>query len=320
MDTQSTASVALVVHLTGEYCTLKESSAVDGAARLINAAMTLRTLDGEAELFVRKYVPIRRDNGCTLVVIHGAGEHGGRYGHFIEQVVHAGWTVIAGDLRGHGRSGGVPTHLDRFEQYLEDLDLIWSHFQLHPQTTAVFAHSMGGLVAIRFAQTRKERMAALALSAPLLGLRVRVKMLKRAVGKLCSVVRPTTRFRTEVKMSHITRNDEVLDNRELDPWIQRSVTAGWFFQVQQAVTAAHLEAVNFDVPLLFLQGDADEVVNHEMANDWLEQIASTDCTKRIMPEHFHEIINEPGWERTTQEILKWFHPRMTPATPSRRAA
>ncbi len=299
---------------------MRNLQADDEAPRLINAATTLRTSDGEADLFVRKYAPTRRDNGLSLVVIHGAGEHGGRYGHFVNHAVRAGWTVIAGDLRGHGRSGGVPTHLDSFEQYLEDLDLIWDQFNLQHQTTAVFAHSMGGLVAVRFAQTRRNRMSALALSAPLLGLRVRVKMLKRAVGKLCSVVRPTTRFRTSVKVTHITRNDDVLASREQDPWIQRSVTAGWFFQVQQAVTAAHLEAENFDVPLLFLQGDADEVVNHEMANDWLEEIASTDCTRRVMPDHLHEIINEPGWERTTNEILEWFDTRMNRVIHQRRAA
>ncbi len=291
-----------------------------GNLRLINEASTLRTLDKTADVFLRKFEPVRGDNGQTLVIIHGAGEHGGRYLHFVEHAVDEGWRVIAGDLRGHGRSGGVPTHLDNFEQYLEDLDLIWRHFGLEPQTTAVFAHSMGGLVAVRFAQTRRNRMSALALSAPLLGLRVQVKALKRAVGKLCSVVRPTTRFRTHVKVSHITRNDDVLASREQDPWIKRSVTAGWYFQVQQAVTAAHLEAANFDIPLLFLQGDADEVVNHEMANDWLDQISSTDYTLRVLPDHFHEIINEPGWERTATETLDWLSARMSPDVPIRDAA
>lgn len=287
---------------------------------MINSAVTLRSQDRDADLFVRTSTPIRRENGRTLVVIHGAGEHGGRYGHFVSHAVEAGWSVICGDLRGHGRSGGVPTHLDSFEQYLQDLDLIWKHFDLKQKTTAVFAHSMGGLVAVRYAQTRPGQMAAVTLSAPLLGLRVRVRMLKRAVGKLCSVVRPTTRFRTHVKVSHITRSDHVLDSREQDPWIERSVTAGWFFQVQQAVTAAHLEAENFHVPLLFLQGDADEVVNHEMANDWLEEISSTDYICRVMPDHLHEIINEPGWEQTADEILDWFDMQMNRNEEPRRAA
>src|SRR5690606_19831449 len=117
---------------------------------------------------------------------------GGRYIHFIQRVVGSGWQVIAADLRGHGRSGGLPTHLDSFEQYLDDLDLIWSHFGLTAESTATFAHSMGGLVAVRYLQTRPERMQALVLSAPLLALRVRVRLFKRAIGKVCHLVAPGT--------------------------------------------------------------------------------------------------------------------------------
>jgi lysophospholipase len=142
---------------------------------LIKSAITLQSSDGDVELFVRRFEPVRRGNGRTLVIVHGAGEHAGRYGHFIRHVADAGWGVIAGDLRGHGRSGGVPTHLDHFDQYLADLDLIWDHYRLQAESTAVFGHSMGGLIGVRFCQTRPGRTSALVLSAPLLGLKVRVR-------------------------------------------------------------------------------------------------------------------------------------------------
>ncbi len=286
---------------------------------MIKSAITLRSQDGAAELFVRRFVPIRNDNGRTLVIVHGAGEYGGRYGHFVRHVTDAGWAVIAGDLRGHGRSGGVPTHLDHFDQYLADLDLIWTHFRLRPERTAVFAHSMGGLVSVRYSQSRTDRMAALVLSAPLLGLKVRVQLFKQAVGKLCSVVRPTTRFGTVVKASQITRNDEVLAARELDPHMHKTVTAGWFFRVKHAITAAHDEADRFDLPLLLLQGDADEIVNSESAVQWLQKIRSQQVTHRFLPDNRHELINEPGWEQTAAEILHWLEDRFAPALPHRRA-
>ncbi len=95
---------------------------------MIRSAVTLATRDDKADLYVRRFDPVRNELGRTLVVVHGAGEHGGRYEHFIQRVVGAGWTVIAGDLRGHGHSGGIPTHLDSFEQYLEDLDRLWEYY------------------------------------------------------------------------------------------------------------------------------------------------------------------------------------------------
>ncbi|MGD9855161.1 MAG: lysophospholipase [Planctomycetaceae bacterium] len=288
---------------------------------MIRSAITLTSSDGAAELFVRRFEPVRRDNGRTLVVVHGAGEHAGRYGHFIRRATDMGWSVIAGDLRGHGRSGGVPTHLDHFDQYLADLDLIWDHYRLEPQTTAVFAHSMGGLIGVRYVQTRTGRLSALVLSAPLLGLKVRVKFFKQAVGKVCSVIRPTTRFGTVVRASQISRNDDVLAERELDPHMRRTVTAGWFFRIKHAIAAAHEDAGRFDRPLLLLQGEADEIVNSDAAVQWLSKIRTQDVTHRVLAGHRHELINEPGWEQTAADIFNWLDARFAAAFgPQRRAA
>lgn len=286
---------------------------------MIRSAATLPTRDAKADLYVRRFDPVRNDLGRALVVVHGAGEHGGRYEHFIRPIVQAGWTVIASDLRGHGRSGGIPTHLDSFEQYLEDLDRIWEHFGLDPASTAVFAHSMGGLVAVRYQQTRPDRMRALVLSAPLLALRVRVRLFKRAIGKVCHLVAPTTRFQTVVRTSDITRDVAVRAGRARDPLMRRSVTAGWYYSVRRALLNSLREADQFTLPLLLLQGDQDQVVDPEWPAEWIQRVASTDCTLRMLPGHFHEIINEPGWDRITAEMLDWLDDRFAMILPFRQA-
>jgi alpha-beta hydrolase superfamily lysophospholipase len=280
---------------------------------VIRSALTLPTADGKAELYIRRYDPVRNDSGRTLVLIHGAGEYGGRYEHFISRVASAGWSVIAGDLRGHGRSGGIPTHLDSFDQYLNDLDLIWSHFQLVADSTSVFAHSMGGLVAVRFAQTRQNRMRALVLSAPLLALKVRVRLFKRAFGRLCHMVAPTTRFQTVVKTSDITRNLLARASRATDPLMRRSITAGWYFSVRRALLQSLREADRFTLPLLLLQGEADQIVDPHWPAQWIQRIASSDCTLRMLPGQYHEVLHEPEWEQITGELLQWLEQRFSPA-------
>jgi alpha-beta hydrolase superfamily lysophospholipase len=280
-----------------------------GSDRLINSALTLSTSDGKADLFVRRFDPTRGENGRTLVVIHGAGEYSGRYTHFIQRIVRAGWRVIAADLRGHGRSGGIPTHLDSFDQYLDDLDLIWSHLGLSPDSTATFAHSMGGLVAVRYLQTRPERMRALVLSAPLLALRVRVRLFKRAIGKVCHLVAPATRFQTVVRTSDITRSAIARAGRARDPLMRRSVTAGWYYNVRRALLEALRDAERVELPLLLLQGDEDQIVDPHWPAEWITRISSRDCTLRMLPGHYHELIHEPGWDRITDEMLDWLDQR-----------
>jgi lysophospholipase len=259
---------------------------------------------------VRRYAPSQGNAARQLVLVHGAGEHSGRYEHFIDSAVNRGWSVVAGDLRGHGRSSGVPTHLDDFDHYLSDLDAIWQYFQLRPATTALFGHSLGGLIAARYAQTRPKNLSALVLSSPLLGFGVRVPRLKWTLGRVCLFVAPRTRFRTTIKPEQVTRNEQARRIREQDPLSNRTVTAGWYFRVLDALCEAWSDAPRLESPLLLLQGDADRIVNAESPLKWFPKAASRDKSLWLIPGHLHELLNEPGWEETSRCILEWLDHRV----------
>ena len=264
-----------------------------------------------ANLFVRNCVPPTADRcGRTLVIIHGTSEHGGRYLHAAEEAVARGWDVLIPDLRGHGRSDGIAVHVDRFEQYLQDLDTIWQYFELNPDRTAVMGHSFGGLVSIRFAETRPSRLAALVPMSPLLGLRVKIDPLTYAIGRMMSFVAPTTRFQSKVPPEHTTRNPEVLANRASDPLLRRSVTASWFFQMKQALQDAHEDVSSVVVPILAMQAGADLIVDPLAVEPWLEKTGSSDRTLKILDEHYHELLNEEDWRETLNELLNWLESRI----------
>jgi len=138
---------------------------------------TISGADGTS-LFVRRYAA-DDPAGRTLVIVHGACEHGGRYEHVAEFAVERGWNVVIADLRGHGLSEGAPVHVMSFDQYLADLDRVFAEFAPRPQQTALLGHSMGGLLAIRYVQMRPERARALVAASPLLGLAMPVPLWKR---------------------------------------------------------------------------------------------------------------------------------------------
>lgn len=264
-----------------------------------------------ANLFVRSCIPPSADRcGRTLVIIHGTSEHGGRYLHAAEAAVARGWDVLIPDLRGHGRSDGIAVHIDRFEQYLQDLDTIWQFFELNPERTAVMGHSFGGLVSIRFAATRPSRLAALVPMSPLLGLRVKIDPLTYAIGRMMSFVAPTTRFQSKVPPEHTTRNAEVLAKRASDPLLRRSVTAAWFFQMKQALQDAHAEVSSVDVPILAMQAGEDLIVDPLAVEPWLEKTGSSDRTLKILDGHYHELLNEEDWRETLNELLSWLESRI----------
>lgn len=264
-----------------------------------------------ANLFVRNCVPQPSDRcGRTLVVIHGTSEHGGRYLHVAKEAVARGWDVVIPDLRGHGRSDGISVHIDRFDRYLQDLDTIWQYFELNPERTAVMGHSFGGLVSIRFAETRPARLAALVPMSPLLGLRVKIDAVTLALGRLMSVIAPTTRFQSKVPPEHTTRNPEVLSRRSKDPLLRRSVTAAWFFQMKQALREAHEQAAAIEIPVLAMQAGDDLIVDPLAVAPWLEETSSADRTLKMLDEHYHELLNEEDWQETLSELLTWLESRI----------
>lgn len=262
-----------------------------------------------ARIFVRRYAPLDAESGPVLVIVHGAGEHSGRYEHFIAKALDRNWTVIAGDLRGHGQSQGVPTHLDAFEDYLSDLDAIWRHFGLENAATSLFGHSMGGLVAARYAQTRPTNVQNLVLSSPLLSFGVRIPRLKATFGRVCLLLAPRTRFRTLIPPEQITRNEQALLIREQDPLSNRTVTAGWYFRVLDAMLDVWAEAPRLESPLLIVQGDCDRVVDAEAPLRWAPLAGARDKSLWLIPGHLHELLNEPGWEATAARILDWLGAR-----------
>ena len=272
----------------------------------------VKAFDG-LDLLTRRYDPSPGDNnGCdrSLVIVHGASEHGRRYDHVARMFADRGWTVIVSDNRGHGLSGGVPMHVHRFDDYLRDLDTLLEHHHLNPQRTALLGHSFGSLICARFAQTRPDKLAALVMLAPLLRLAVEVNPLIVGWGKLVSLIAPRVRFTSRVNPRDTTRDLARLTERSADPLIHRSITCGWFFQMQAALRDVWAERSALRLPLLVVQGGADRIVDPEVAAPWLEQVPSHDKEFRLLDDHYHELHNEPDWLDILQAVAEWLEDRV----------
>jgi len=275
-----------------------------------NAEHCLRAQDGTS-LFARSYEPENWRDGRTLVLVHGTSEHGGRYQHVIPHFLARGWRLILPDQRGHGRSGGVPTHVHRFEEYLADLDTFRAYFDWNPSTTGMVGHSMGGLVTARYLQTRPDAAAGVALLSPLFGLMVQVPWWTLLAGQLVAGLAPRTRFRSRVRPEDTTSNPQALAARFDDPLIHRSVTAGWFSAMKKEVSRVWRNAKKFETPVLVIQAGNDRIVDPLAPAYWLETIASPDRTLHVISDALHELLNEPQWQETASEISHWMMQRTT---------
>lgn len=231
-----------------------------------------------------------------------------------------GWRVLVPDHRGHGLSTGLRVYVSHFDQYLTDLQLVCRHFSLAPARTAFVGHSMGGLVVARLLEAANGVAAAACLLSPYMGLQVRVDRWTLMAGKVLSYVWPWYRFKSRVRATDLSRDENYLQQRRQDTLISRTVTAGWFFAVRSALAAVHAEAGRIQCPLLVLQGDRDEVVNPQATAAWFQLLECHDRTFLMLPDHLHELLQEPDSAEITRLILDWLETRVPRDSISDRAA
>lgn len=269
----------------------------------------VRAADG-IRLFVRLCHAQGNSATRTLLLLHGAFEHGERYLHFARWLTARGWNVVIPDYRGHGRSEGVRIHVNDFSEYTSDVEAVRTHFRLVPERTALFGHSTGGLVAVLYTQQHQQNISALTLSSPLLGVRVPAPWWKVLVGGAISWFAPETRFRTEITPGASTRNVALQKHCLHDPLSVRSLTAGWYFAMQRAIRRGWSIAGDVRIPLLVMQAGQDFIVDPEASARWLEKTSSADRHFVLRHDDYHELINEPQWDETAEIAFSWLDARV----------
>ena len=254
----------------------------------------------------------------TLLIVHGAGEHSGRYIRHAEAAAQRGWRVIGVDLRGHGCSEGEPVHIKRFDDYARDLKVVTDASGIDWTRTAILAHSMGGLVTIRGIQRGFLSPSAVVLSNPLLRIRAHVPLTKLILGRLCRQFHPRQRFRTSVQVSDLLDDPTARRKRLDDPLINRTLTTAWFFQIRQAVRLAWRRP--YATPTLVMQSMLDRVVDPRAAIAWLRSEKTEACEGLFLPGRRHEVLHEPDGPELAATLLDWLDEQVQPVAATRSRA
>jgi len=139
---------------------------------------------------------------------------------------------------------------------------------------------------------------------------MRISPFTIALGKLLSFVRPRSRFRKRTNPTHSSRNPDALSRGAQDPLIRNSLTAAWYFAMRAALETAWELAEQIACPLLVLQAGSDLIVDPHAPHAWLERVGSLDKTLRVLPDHYHELLNEIDWANTLADMLDWLELRV----------
>ncbi len=244
-------------------------------------------------------------------VVHGYGDHSGRYLALMSALAEANIGSVAFDYRGHGKADGRRAHIARFDDYMGDISLFWERVR---QTAAgrpafLFAHSLGGLIATHFALTRPEGLKGLILSAPFYKLALEPSPLKLWGAKMLNVVMPGFHIPTEITVEQLSTDTAWQKSSSEDPLYLDVVTPRWFFETLGAQHALAGRGKDLSVPVLYMGPGADLIASTAAAHAFFDTVASSDKTWRDYPGFRHEGWAETGKAKFFADIVEWISAR-----------
>ncbi len=246
---------------------------------------------------------------ATVLISHGYAEHSDRYDEFARYLVDNGFDVFALDHRGHGKSGGEQTHIDSFNQYVDDLHEFRKLVQ--EQTTNplyLLGHSMGGAIAGLYAIKFQDGLAGLILSSAYLKNAVKVPAIKLALAGLVAKLTPKLVLVPPLDASLVSHDQEIVEKYKNDPLNYTEGTkAKMGSELLKAGPMVLKDAHRINLPTLILYGSDDQIADPEGSKELYEKLGAKDKTITGYNGFYHEILNELEREQVYQDISEWLN-------------
>jgi alpha-beta hydrolase superfamily lysophospholipase len=242
-----------------------------------------------------------------ICLVHGMGEHSGRYGRWAKLFVEAGYGMLAADLPGHGRTQGRRAYVKDYETLLDWVDLLLGRAEeLFPDVPRIlYGHSMGGNIAINHAISRNAPVKALIASSPWLRLTFRVSPLDRALGKFMNSLLPGVRFsRKGTGAERLSHDPEHWADVRSDPLNHGQITGRYFWIIHQQGEYALRNAEKVRRPFLLMHGGDDPITSPDASRELAEQ-AGAGTTFRVWDGLYHELHCEFEYKEIAAYVINW---------------
>jgi acylglycerol lipase len=269
----------------------------------VMVAGSLKSADG-TKLAYRTWP--RSGSDITFAVVHGLGEHAGRYARFAEGMANHGMSTWAVDLRGHGQSDGQRGHVDSWSQWTEDVAAFVAHVEASAGGEVIpLGHSFGGaamlstVLAGKLASSRR-----FVLSSPALKLRLQAPAWKLAVAPIASKLVPRLAMGSEVDPGSVSKIPEVVEAYRTDPLVHNRISSRLYTEWLNAIADIFARADQITIPFLILAGTADPLID-PAGSRLLHEKSPSISQLQMLEGRYHEPFNDVGSDEVFQLVADW---------------
>jgi alpha-beta hydrolase superfamily lysophospholipase len=265
----------------------------------------------ESSIYTQAWLPDNAPSSgapqAIILIVHGLGEHSGRYGNYVDYFVPRGYALYSFDTRGHGRSSGSRGYVERFDRFVEDIDRRAAEARSDWPGTPLFVlgHSLGSLMALSYARQHPDRLTGLIVTGTALQDALQMPAWQRRLATLLSHVAPALKMNNGVPLSGLSHDPAVAAAFKSDPLTHTWGTPRLAAEAEVARAQIRQGAPTWRVPTLMLHGGADPVCLAEGARQFVAQTPPGLVEYHEYAGLYHEIHNEPEKEQVFHDIETW---------------
>lgn len=243
---------------------------------------------------------------AVLALVHGFGEHCDRYSTVTTALTQAGYAVFGFDNQGHGRSEGQRGHINRWQEYRDNVSAFLAQVRQHEPTLPLFVlgHSLGGLIVLDFALNSPQGLTGIIISGPPIRPVGIAKPYLVAIARVLSGIWPRFSMDVGAGAETLSRDPAIVNQTEDDPLTHSLATVRWGTECLVAIAAVRRNIAQLQIPILLIHGSADKVNDVKGSKEIFERITS-DKTLKIYPGSYHEPHNDLDRNQVMNDVVGW---------------
>jgi alpha-beta hydrolase superfamily lysophospholipase len=271
---------------------------------MINKKETF-TASGKLKLFFQSWLPGNKIWG-VVVIVHGGGDHSGRFENVVTALVPGGFGVYIFDLRGHGRSPGKRGHINAWDEYRHDLSIFLELVsRRHPEIPLfLFGHSMGGVIVLDFCIRRPPEVNGVMCTSPAIG-ELGIPRLLFFLAKILDRVWPSLVLPNGLHVPHLSRDKEFVRKTKADPLYHTRSTPRLGMELLKTVEFIHENAAEFNLPLFLIHGDDDRIASVEGSRKFIRHMKHSGVSHKEYKGGYHELFNDLDKKTVLNDLVAW---------------
>lgn len=243
-----------------------------------------------------------------LVIVHGLNDHSSRYDHVAKYFQKNNFNVYTYDQRGHGKSEGLRSYIDKFSTYINDLNYFINEVILPKESNLdlhLLGHSMGGQISINYIATKDHPVKSLITSGANIKVAVSIPKLKKFTVEKLNYLFPKLKLPNELDPKLVCRNEEVVNEYIKDPYCFKFIRANLAIEMLKNQDIIMDLAHKIEIPTLMLHGREDHLASPQGSIDFFDQVKSKNKKLIIYDHLYHELLNEKENQQMFSDVNRF---------------